>query len=102
MQEVTRILFVSSNPPKPFYYSRGESCNNMLLQHSQEQNGKEAKWTKEREMRWKFSSITLSQDMVRNEWVRGSIYTWEGKATPLGWVTSVTHQRKDTFRVLVS
>jgi hypothetical protein len=30
------------NPPKPFYYSRGEFCSNKLLQDSQEQNGKEA------------------------------------------------------------
>ena len=56
----------------------------------------------EREMGQEIGSITIAQEMVKNELGRGSIYTWEEKTTPLGWVTSVTHQGKVTFRVLVS
>ena len=56
----------------------------------------------ERGMRQKLDSITIAQENVRNEWGRDSIYTWEYKDTPLGWVTSVTHQGKVTFRVLLS
>jgi hypothetical protein len=43
----------------------------------------------------KSSSITIAQDMVSWEREMRSIYTWRGKATSLGSMSSVHHQANE-------
>jgi hypothetical protein len=70
----------------------------MLLQHSQEQNGKEATMNKrEREMRGKSSSITIAQDMVYQMSEGGVLFILGKAKLPLLDELQVSHIKEKSL-----
>jgi hypothetical protein len=87
MQEETRILVVLPKSSKvSLYYSRknleANTCSKTLKSQRMD-----ARWKRERKMRWKSSSITIAQDMVKKR-VRGGIYLYLERQTYLSWINA--------------
>jgi hypothetical protein len=64
----------------------------MRARNGREQDGRDGR------VRRKLGRVTVAIELVRNEGERASIYTWEGKVTPLRSKTSV----KSYARVSIS
>jgi hypothetical protein len=60
----------------------------MRARNGREQDGRV------RRVRRKLDTVTVAIEFVKNEEERTFIYTWEGKATPLGCFPSVNTQAK--------
>jgi hypothetical protein len=86
-KQETRILVVLPKSSKVSqYYSRESLEAKKLLQNPQEQR-MDARWKREQEMRWKSSSITLAQDMVKKR-VRRGFYLYLERQTYLSWINA--------------